>query len=282
MRYGGQGRGIEKHFPSGRIQAENLWKRWWKNVLTVENLCVSLGGRPVLRNLSFSLEAGQWLMVVGPNGAGKTTLVNALTGGVERTGAVRFQGREVSTMRARELARAMGVLVQRHAVDYAFTVREVVEMGRYAHRMLRAGRTDADERCVEAALRDTGMAALADQSMMKLSGGEVQRAFLAQVFAQQPQILLLDEPANHLDPAYQKQIFDLTRAWLKTPGRAVLSVVHDLSLARSYGTRALLLGADGPVAQGEIARTLSRENLRRAYGMDVRGWLDDLAGAWNA
>ena len=251
-------------------------------MLTVENLCVSLGGRPVLRNLSFVLEAGQWLMVVGPNGVGKTTLVNAITGGVERTGEVRFLGREVSTLRARELARAMGVLVQRHAVDYAFTVREVVEMGRYPYRTLMSGRSGEDARCVEAALRDTGMAALAEQSMMKLSGGEVQRAFLAQVFAQQPQILLLDEPANHLDPAYQKQIFDLTRAWLRTPGRAVLSVVHDLSLARSYGTRALLLGADGPVAQGGIAQALSRENLRRAYGMDVRGWLDDLAEAWNA
>lgn len=249
-------------------------------MLTVENLDVTLGGRTILHNLSFELAEGQWLMVVGPNGAGKTTLVNAITGGVEFTGAVRFRGRDVQSMRARELARAMGVLVQRHAVDYAFTVREVVEMGRYAHHTLMAGRSDADERCVDAALRDTGMAALADQSMMKLSGGEVQRAFLAQVFAQQPQILLLDEPANHLDPVYQKQIFDLTRRWLQSPGRAVLSVVHDLSLARSYGTHALLLNADGQASHGEIGEALSRENLWRAYGMDVRGWLDELADAW--
>ena len=117
--------------------------------------------------------------------------------------------------------------------------------------------------------------------MLTLSGGELQRTFLAQVFAQNPQVLILDEPANHLDLIYQKHIFSLVKDWLKEPGRAVLSVVHDLSLARRYGTHALLLHGGKCIAQGRMREVLTPENLDKVYGMDVYKWMRELLGQWD-
>ena len=116
--------------------------------------------------------------------------------------------------------------------------------------------------------------------MLTLSGGEMQRVFLAQVFAQNPQVLILDEPANHLDLKYQQHIFSLIQEWLKQPGRAVLSVVHDLSLARRYGTHAILLDHGKTVSQGTISDVMTPENLKQVYGMDVYAWMRDMLSQW--
>ena len=102
----------------------------------------------------------------------------------------------------------------------------------------------------------------------------------AQVFAQNPKLLILDEPANHLDLIYQKHIFSLIEAWLKQPGRAVISVVHDLSLAKKYGTHAVLMDRGRCAAQGKTAEVMTRERLEAVYGMDVYGWMRDLLGQW--
>ena len=115
---------------------------------------------------------------------------------------------------------------------------------------------------------------------LTLSGGELQRTFLAQVFAQNPQILILDEPANHLDLIYQKHIFSLIETWLRQPGRAVVSVVHDLSLARKYGTHAVLMHRGQCAAQGKIGDVMTAEKLQAVYEMDVYGWMREMLGQW--
>lgn len=117
-------------------------------------------------------------------------------------------------------------------------------------------------------------------TMGSLSGGELQRTFLAQVFAQNPQILILDEPANHLDLIYQKHIFSLIETWLRQPGRAVVSVVHDLSLARKYGTHAVLMHRGQCAAQGKIGDVMTAEKLQAVYEMDVYGWMREMLGQW--
>ena len=116
--------------------------------------------------------------------------------------------------------------------------------------------------------------------MLTLSGGETQRVFLAQVLAQNPQILVLDEPANHLDLNYQQQIFSLIQEWLKEPGRAVLSVVHDLSLARKYGTHAILMDHGKSISQGIISDVMTPDNLQQVYGMNVYEWMREMLSQW--
>ena len=130
------------------------------------------------------------------------------------------------------------------------------------------------------ALEQTGMWEQRRQSVLTLSGGELQRTFLAQTFCQDPRLLLLDEPTNHLDLVYQKQVFELIQEWLRQKDRAVISVVHDLSLARAYGTRAILLDRGQVVADGLMDVVFSDETLNRVYRMDVRAWMLRMLDQW--
>ena len=249
-------------------------------MLKVENLSVAYGDLTILQDVSFSLEAGEWLMIVGPNGAGKSTLINAVTGAVPSQGSVFFEGRNARTMKPHELARGIGVLAQNHFVGYSFTVEEVVRLGRYAYAPTIFSRHSGEEQAVRAALEQTGLYEQRKQSVLTLSGGELQRTFLAQTFCQDPRLLLLDEPTNHLDLVYQKQVFGLIQNWLKQTDRAVISVVHDLSLARAFGTRALLLDRGQVVADGAMAEVFSDEVLKRVYHMDVRAWMTGMLAQW--
>ena len=250
-------------------------------MLEGQHISVRLGGQTIVRDLSFTLREGQWLMLVGPNGAGKSTLIRAVSQTLPYTGRVLLRGGDARRMKSADLARSIGVLAQQHSAEYAFSVEEVVSLGRYAYTSSPLSRGDPEGAArVEDALRLTGMAPLRRASVLTLSGGELQRTFLAQVFAQNPSILLLDEPANHLDLAYQRHIFSLVGDWLKVPGRAVLSVVHDLSLARLYGTHALLMSEGACVAQGETGSVLTPENLQAVYGMDVFAWMRGLLSQW--
>ena len=237
-------------------------------MLSGENITVRYGERAVVDGVSFHLQEGQWLMLAGPNGAGKSTLIEAIAQGVPYTGVIRWQGEDLRAMKPGQLARRIGVLSQRNGVGYAYR-------GGFL-----SGRRGEDHDRVDQALAMTGLLGLRRASMLTLSGGETQRAFLAQVFAQDPQVLILDEPANHLDLNYQQQIFSLIQAWLRQPGRAVLSVVHDLSLARRYGTHAVLMHRGRSVAQGPIDGVMTPEHLNGVYGMDVAAWLGELLGQW--
>lgn len=250
-------------------------------MLDVRGLTVRYGALTVLNGVSFSVQEGDWLMIAGPNGAGKSTVLNAVSQGTPYTGEVLLGGGDVRRMKPRDRARWLGTLSQNHHVGYAFTVEEIVRLGRYAYTGALTGQTDADRQAVEEALAITGMEGHRAHSVLTLSGGELQRAFLAQLFAQNPRLLLLDEPTNHLDLVYQKQVFGLIRDWLKQPGRAAVSVVHDLSLALAYGTRALLLSGGHIEADGSVREALSQETLRRVYGMDVYGWMRSQLSQWD-
>ena len=251
------------------------------SMLDVRSLSVRFGSAEIVKNVSFSVEPGDWLMLIGPNGAGKSTIVNAVSRGAAYTGTVLFEGQDIRKVKAHVLARGIGVLAQHHTVGYAFSVEEVVRLGRYAYSPgIFSARSDADETAVAEAMELTGVAHIAHQSVLTLSGGELQRVFLAQLFAQNPRLLLLDEPTNHLDLVYQKQIFALVREWLSQGERAVVSVVHDLSLARMYGTRALLLDHGAAAAAGSTAEVFTPETLNAVYGMDVADWMQTMLSQW--
>ena len=244
-------------------------------------ITVRYGEHTVVDDVSFTLQEGQWLMLVGPNGAGKSTLIETISMGVPYTGSIELEGQDIRRYKPAQLARKIGVLSQKNSVGYGYSVEEVVGLGRYAYTSsFLSNRDDDGKDQVDRALELTGLTELRKSSVLTLSGGELQRTFLAQVFAQNPQILILDEPANHLDLVYQKHIFSLIAQWLKEPGRAVLSVVHDLSLARRYGTHAVLMNHGKCVTQGEINAVLTPENLRSVYDMDVYGWMHEMLEQW--
>ena len=250
-------------------------------ILRGNHITVRYGSHTVVDNLSFHLEEGQWLMLAGPNGAGKSTLIEAIAQGVPYTGSIQWESQDLCSLKPSKLAQKIGVLSQKNIVGYAYTVEEVVGLGRYAYRSGFFSNADNHGKTqVENALEMTGLTDLRHASMLTLSGGETQRVFLAQVLAQNPQVLVLDEPANHLDLNYQQQIFSLIREWLKEPGRAVLSVVHDLSLARKYGTHAILMDHGKSISQGIINDVMTPDNLQQVYGMNVYEWMQEMLSQW--
>ncbi len=251
-------------------------------MLKAEHLTVRYGEKTVLGDLSLEVREGEWWVVVGPNGAGKTTLAGALGKTVTCEGSITLAGKDIREISPQEYARKVGVLSQNHSAVYGFTVEEVVSLGRYARHtgLLRKGDPEGPGK-IDEALNLTGLADMRKRNMLTLSGGEQQRVFLAQVLCQDPEILILDEPANHLDLPFQQELFTLIGEWLKTPGRAIITVMHDLSLARKYGTHALLLDKGRCAGQGKASEVLTPDDLQSVYGMDVYGWIRDLLNTWN-
>lgn len=250
-------------------------------MLEVKNLTVRYGNLTIVDDVSFSVSEGQWLMIVGPNGAGKSTIINAVSQGVPYIGEVHFGNKSIEKYKPHERARMIGVLAQSNFINYSFTVQEIIRLGRYAYAPgIFSRQSEEDERHISEAIKMTGLGPLLNQSVLTLSGGELQRVFLAQLFAQNPRLLMLDEPTNHLDLLYQKQTFTLIKEWLKIPGRAVISVVHDLSLARAYGKQALLLGRGNVKASGQIGEVLTSKNLNEVYSMDVYAWMRSKLEQW--
>ena len=245
--------------------------------IALENVSVVRGGQTLLQDVSMHIHCGQLTVLIGQNGAGKTTLIRALLGEYAHGGTIRHvdgEGRDVAHMRT-------GYVPQHLEFDKEMPVTvEDFLAASLTRRPVWTGVGKKTRAQVMEALKMVEGEKLLHRPLGRCSGGELQRTFLAQVFAQNPKLLILDEPANHLDLIYQKHIFSLIEAWLKQPGRAVISVVHDLSLAKKYGTHAVLMDRGRCAAQGKTAEVITRERLEAVYGMDVYGWMRDLLGQW--
>ena len=249
--------------------------------LEVQGLSVARGRKHIVGDVSFTVNEGEWLMLVGRNGAGKSTVLRAVSCAIPSEGRLLLDGADLRRMRPAERALYLGMLEAGSGSACAFTVEELVSMGRYAHRGPLTGRGDPEGQArIEEALALTGLTELRRHSLLSLSSGERQRTFLAQVLCQAPSLLLLDEPDSHLDLSYTRQLYELIDRWRREPGRAVVSVVHDLSAARRFGSHALLLSEGRALAQGPCGQVLTDDRLAAAWGMDVAGWMRELAAVW--
>ena len=251
------------------------------SLLKLEKVSVFYGTAAVLKDISFEAGKNEWLMLTGPNGAGKSTVINAVGGAVDYSGTIYIGDCDRKTLKPRDTAKMIGVLSQNHSIGYSFTVRDLVSLGRYPYRKgLLNARDVSDEEMVEKAICEVGLEDMSGRSLLTLSGGELQRAFIAQLFAQDPSVLLLDEPTNNLDLVYQKEIFDLLDEWVRRGDRAIVSVVHDIGLARAYGTKALLLNGGVTVAYGSTDEVFRPEIINESYKLDINDWMKKLYSFW--
>ena len=231
------------------------------------------GAPPVLAGFTLGVEPGLFLGIVGPNGSGKSTLVRALSRALRpESGAVLLdEGDLYRRVSARDAARLIGVVPQETAVSLDFTVREVVRMGRAPHLPRRpfASESAEDEGIVDEAMRAARVQDLADRAVPSLSGGERQRVLFARALAQQPDVILLDEPTAHLDLRHQAETLALARDLAHGQGKAVLAVLHDVNLASAYCDALVLLRAGRIVAQGTPGEVVTAVNMQEVYGARV-------------
>jgi len=240
-------------------------------VLELERVCAGYARhQPVIADLTLAVEGGVFLGLIGPNGSGKSTLIRALAGVVPfRTGAIRLAGQSLSSLSRRQIARRVAVLPQDTSCAFAFTVREIVSMGRHPHlgRFQRPGRDDL--RIVDEVMERTDVQQLASRSVLELSGGERQRVAVARALAQKPQVLLLDEPTSHLDLNHRIEVFDLLHQLNREEGLTLVCVTHDLNDAAEYCDRLLLLDRGRTMACGSPPAVLTPDLIRCAYGVQA-------------
>jgi iron complex transport system ATP-binding protein len=237
--------------------------------LRFDAVAMKLGERSVLREVSFEVQPGEVVALLGRNGVGKTTLLRlAARALVPDSGTIRLGDRSLDDFSRRELAQVIATVPQDTHVPFPFLAGEVVLMGRAPHQGLFGFESRDDiERAMEAMER-VGIADLADRVVTELSGGERQLVMIARALAQQPELLLLDEPTAFLDLRHRIDVLQVVRA-LAEQGRGALVVSHDLGLAARICDRAVVLGDGMVVAQGRPADVLSPDVLRRAFGIEA-------------
>jgi iron complex transport system ATP-binding protein len=228
------------------------------------------GRREVLRGLDLRLARGELVALVGTNGSGKTTLLRLLAGVLRPdAGVVRFDGRPVDEWRRVELARRVTVLPQQLDLPVGFRVAELVEMGRAPHARGLFGATEEDERAVARALADADALDLAHRYGDELSGGERQRVLVAMALAQEPELLLMDEPTLHLDLAHQVAVLSTIRRLRAQRGLTVLAVLHDLNLAAAFAPRVVVLNDGRAAVDGPPDEVLTPALVQRVFGVAV-------------
>ncbi|GAA5207528.1 ABC transporter ATP-binding protein [Microbacterium kyungheense] len=247
-----------------------------------EALALSYGRTRVVHEVSLHLRPGVVTALIGPNGSGKSTALRALAR-LHRVdaGSVHIEGaagrRDAASLSAKEFARTVAMLSQSRPHPSGLEVRDVVAYGRHPHRGRFSGLTDADRAAIDRALALTGLTAMAHRPVDELSGGELQRVWLATALAQSTGILLLDEPTNHLDLRYQIETLDLV-CDLADRGTAVGVVLHDLDHAAAVADEVVLMRGGRVHASGTPAEVLTADNLTDVYGFRIDTDVDDATG----
>lgn len=231
---------------------------------------VSVGyrGRSVIKGLDLAVPEGAFTALIGPNGSGKSTLLRALARLQPLTaGAVTLDGADIARLPPRQVARRIGILLQGASAPEGMSVLELVQEGRYPHRHLFGRWSAADERACRRALELAALEELAERPLETLSGGQRQRAFIAMVLAQEPGILLLDEPTTYLDMSHQLDILDLVASLVGEAGTTVVAAIHDINQAARYAQHIVVLKAGAIVAAGAPEAVISPALIDDVFGV---------------
>ena len=249
-------------------------------LLKTEGVAFAYGSKVVLEDISFQVGKGDFLGIIGPNGSGKTTLLKVLNGVIEpRKGRVLFRDKPIRSFPRKELARSIGVVAQEYAFSYPFTVREIVLMGRYAHMSRLGFETSHDMEVALHSMRSTDIEHLADRKFHELSGGERQRVIIARALAQEPQIILFDEPTAFLDIHHQIEFFDFIWELNQNTGVTIVAVSHDINLAAQYCKEMALLSKGRVYRMGRPDEVVTEDSVFDVYGKRVLLDRNPLTGA---
>ena len=239
-------------------------------MLKLENITVAYHENIVLEGINFQLEDSEFLGIIGPNGSGKTTLLRVITGVKHPvSGKVMLDGENITSMSRKKIAQIMAVVPQSSFIPVLLTVEDVVMMGRYPHQKKRFTITDEDIKVVEKAMEKTDIIGIRNRLVSELSGGERQQLIIARALAQEPKILLLDEPTANLDVKHQMKILNLVKSLVREGKITAIMVIHDLNLSIRFCDRVILLYNHKIYSQGEPKNVITQKNLKTVYEVET-------------
>ena len=252
-------------------------------MLALRNVSAGYNGVDVIRHVSFCVNNNENLSIIGPNGCGKTTLLKAVACILPHSGEIEIDGKPVGKMKHREISRKVAMLCQISGLYFSYSVYDTVMMGRYLHikEKILGLPSEADREIVLRCLDAVGLSAEAGRAITTLSGGQLQRVFLARTLAQEPDVILLDEPTNHLDLKYQIELIDYLKVWAAQGERAVVGVLHDINLAMKLSDNILVMKEGEICVQGKVGDVITGSLLEDVYEIDVAQYMRDSLHKWD-
>jgi len=250
-------------------------------MLKVENLYAGYNGTDVIFDIIFEVQRGENLCILGPNGCGKSTLLKSIAHIIEYRGNINMDDMSISSIPRKGLAKKIALLNQSAQVFFPYTVYETVSMGRYAWSQGFLKNLSAEDKSIiEDILVKLDIYDIKDRMIDELSGGTLQRVFLARTLAQTPELILLDEPANHLDLKHQIELLSFLKAWVKENNKSLIGVFHDLNMARRFGDTAIIMNMGKIAAGGDINEVLNSDVLNSVYGINIKSYMKDSLEMW--
>lgn len=251
-------------------------------MLSVKNVSAGYDDQDILHDISFDVTIGENLSIIGPNGCGKTTLLRTMANIIPFRGEILLNGINIKDIPRKQLAQKIALLSQITQIYFGYSVYDTVMMGRYAYqkRSVLSSSSKEDQQIVEEALNVLHLNEIKDKQINQLSGGQLQRVFLAKIIVQEPEIILLDEPTNHLDLYYQVELIEFLKQWAAKKKRTVIGVLHDMNLAIQLSEQILIM-KDGTVkALGSAKEVLQPDCLQNVFGFDVNEYMKQAYGVW--
>lgn len=250
-------------------------------MIEVKNIYCGYDNKKIIKDLSFNVNNGENLCIVGPNGCGKSTLLKSIANIIEYEGSIKIDNKEVSSFSRIDLAKKVALMSQTSQIYFPYTVYDTVSLGRYAYSKGAFSKLSlTDKRIIVDSMKKVGIYELKDKLITELSGGQLQRVFLAKIFAQDPDIILLDEPTNHLDFKNQIDLLENLNEWVKTNNKIVIGVLHDLNLVQYFADKVLMIQSGKVVSYGRPEDVLKGEILNDIYGMDIKEFMVNILQKW--
>lgn len=248
--------------------------------MKIDNISVQYDDILALDNVSCHFSKG-FIGIIGPNGSGKTSLLKAINSVIPFGGEVTHDNKSISKMNIKEKSRMLALFAQNNSNYYSYTVYETVLQGRFPYSNSLLGYSRMDIEKTHRIIEDLHLSDYLNRSISELSGGELQRVFLARALVQEPDVLLLDEPTNHLDMRYQVEILGYIKKWCIENNKLVLAVLHDLNMVQKYADEVVLLDKGKLIKQGNKEEVLGSIDLSKVYRLNIKEWNNDLFKRWS-
>ncbi|WP_122640524.1 ABC transporter ATP-binding protein [Romboutsia sp. Marseille-P6047] len=250
-------------------------------MLKIKNLYSGYNDVDVIKDITIDVNKGESVFIIGPNGCGKSTFLKSIANIIEYRGSIQIENKEISSFKRKDLAKKVGLMSQISEIYFPYTIYDTVSLGRYPYTKGMFDKLSKDDhKIIMDSIEKVGLTEYKDKMITELSGGQLQRVFLAKLLAQNPDIILLDEPTNHLDFKYQIELLEYVKKWSMSNNKIVIGVLHDLNLVHNFADSVILLNQGRVISSGKPVEVLNNDIIKDVYDIDIKGFMLDALEKW--